>query len=137
MRIVVPTDLNPPQVPPGIYKSRITGHKTTQAKSSGNTQLLLEHTILTQGPSADVQTVGRKLTDFIPILESTLFRLNRPYEAVTGGNIPAKDYSEEELINTVVGAVNNQEVVISVVHKAGQDGNLRAEISAYKSAAGA
>lgn len=135
MRIVVPTDLNPPAVPPGIYKARISGQKQTVSKNSGNTQLQLELTILSQGPSADVKTIGRKLSDFIPILESTLFRLNAPYKAVTGIDIPAREYSEEELISTVVGAILQQEVVISVQTREYQ-GQLRTEVGSYKSAQG-
>lgn len=133
MRIVVPTDLNPPQVPPGIYKARISGHKVAKAKSSDNTLLQLELTILSQGPSADVNTQGRKVFDQIPITEGTLFRLNFPYKAVVGSDIPAREYSEEELINTVVGAILNKEVVISITHRE-YEGQLRTNVSGYKSA---
>jgi hypothetical protein len=131
MRIVVPTDLSQSQVPPGVYKARFSSHKIGQS-TTGNPMLTFELTILTQGPNADVKTQGRKVFDRISITESSLWRLNLPYRAVVGNDIPPMDCEVDELMNHVVSALTNQEVIVAMSSKVGGDGVTRSEITGYK-----
>ena len=130
MRIVIPQELSLPPVPPAAYRAKITGGKY-MTSSNGNPMIKLEITLLSQGPVAEIKTVGRKLADMIVIQEDTLWRVNMPFKACTGADLPAgKDFSVEELVNFVLSNCLNKEVVVATDNETYQ-GTLRAKIKAY------
>ena len=130
MRIVIPQELSLPPIPPAAYRAKITGGKYATS-SNGNPMLKVEVTLLSQGPIAEIKTVGRKLVDMIVIQEDTLWRLNLPFKACTGADLPAgKDFSVEELCNFVTSNILNKEVVITTSNETYQ-GTLRSRIKRY------
>jgi hypothetical protein len=130
MRIVIPQELSLPPIPPAAYRAKITAGKY-KTSSNGNPMLCLDVVLMSQGPVAEIKTVGRKLVDQIVIQEDTLWRLNLPFKACTGSDLPAgKEFSVEELCNFVTSNVVNKEVVVSTDNETYQ-GSLRSKIKAY------
>lgn len=132
MRIVIPpaNELTPPPVPPAAYRAKIVGGKYVTS-SNGNPMLKAEVMLLSQGPVAEIKTVGRKLIDQIVITEETLWRLNLVFKACTGADLPAgKDFSVEELINFVMSNILNKECVVATDNESYQ-GQLRSKIKGY------
>lgn len=131
MKIVIPKELSLPSIPPGVYRATFTGHKY-RTTSTEKPALQLELTLKTQGPNPDVKTVGRKIFDLITLSEDTMWRLNMPFKAVTGVDLPAgTEFSVEELIAFVTGSLMGQDVVINTDLREYQ-GTMRDNIKSYQ-----
>ena len=114
MKIHVPKDLSLPVVPPAVYKASVTGYKV-KTSQEGNLYILWEFTLLSQGPTAEVNTVGRKVFDQTTFTEDSLWRLHQLMEATTGKGLKEGDYEVDELVAYATSHILNKDVVINVV----------------------
>ncbi|MGW8177342.1 MAG: DUF669 domain-containing protein [bacterium] len=130
MRIVIPEQLSLPPIPPGAYRATITDTKY-QTSQNQNPMLRLELTLRSQGPIAEVNTVGRKVFDRIMLMEEAMWRLNLPFKAVTGQDLPkGQEFSVEELCNFIRSHVLNKDVVVNTDLEEYQ-GTMRERVKSY------
>jgi hypothetical protein len=129
MLINVPKDIGKAQnVPAGIYRAIVSGHKTRVSANSGNLVLNVEFTIQSQGPDETQKTVGRKVFDSWTMTENALGIINTKFKALTGSDLPAGEMTVDAFVAMITSAVTNKEALIEVVIDTGQDGVERNNI---------
>ena len=138
VKIIVPKDLGPKPIPPGVYKVRFTGHKVKQtgpdSKVPGTTMLSMEYQILTQGPDDSVKTIGRKLWDNCTLAPEALWKLDQVTKAFAGLPLPEGEYTEEELIARLIAILTNKEALAIVTNETYQ-GRTQDRVKEFKPAA--
>jgi hypothetical protein len=134
MKIVVPQDLSLPPIPPGVYKASVTGYKIKTSAETGNPYVQWEFTLLSQGPTAEIKTVGRKVFDNTTFTEESLWKLASLLEAV-GEKLEPGEFELEDLVNFTTSRVLNKELVLRVEVETYQ-GQVRTRVKEYKPAQG-
>ena len=114
--------------PGGIYKAVISGRKVTTSKEAGNPLMQIEFTITSPGPDPKVETIGRKLWDNLTFTEQSIWKSNFLHVAVTGQDIPDKEFSSDEFFAYMWNVVQNKPVLLEVV-EGSYNGQARMEIS--------
>jgi hypothetical protein len=113
MKIHVPKGLGPQPVPGGSYRARISKVELGVTKSSGKDMINFEYTILSNGPGGET-TIGRKVFDNPVVQENTMWRINIPFQACTGEELPEGDYSIDEFFMIIKNSCLNKEVIVDV-----------------------
>lgn len=108
MFITVPDNLGVKPIPEGIYKAIVSG-MGLKTSSTGKPMIAITYTLI-GGDHA-----GRKINDNIVLDENVLWRANILYSACTGKNIPAGQYSVDELFQLIQSGVLNKEVLVRLV----------------------
>jgi len=113
MRVVVPKDLGTQPIPAGVYRAIYKKH-TLSMSQQNNPVMWTTFTVLSQGPSSEVNTVGRVVTSNLTFTEDSMWRANQLYRAVTGRDLEPGEYNAEELAEMIANAARTKEVVIVV-----------------------
>lgn len=83
---------------PGFYGFKVLRTKKQKAKTSGATVAIVV-SIITEADNKDM--LGKQVLDNLPLMESTLWRVNGFYTACMGEALPEGDYSEQDLYDLI------------------------------------
>lgn len=98
-------------VEPGIYEARFNSELTTS--STGKSMVKATYTLSGQMPSGK-NALGRKVVDNIVLQQEVLWKLNQPYHAATGEDLPEGDFTVDELYNLFKDATENKRLNVEV-----------------------
>jgi len=114
MRIVVPEHLSLPDVPGGMYSANASGFRV-KVSLEGNAYILWEFTLLSQGPSTEVNTVGRKVFDQTTLTEKSLWRLDSLLKATGNEGLTAgQEFTVDELVAYSTARILNKNLIILI-----------------------
>jgi hypothetical protein len=100
--------------PAGTYRSTIT-KVSAQASAEKKTPMLkIEHTLRTQGPDSEVNTVGKKVIDFILLTPEAIWKANLYVNACTGKDIETGDWTVEELEAFISNSILNKDCTLDL-----------------------
>lgn len=105
-------------VEPGIYEARINSELTTSA--NGKPMAKVTYTLSGTNPSGK-SVAGRKVIENIVFSNETLWKVNQPYKAIMGEDIPEGDFTVDELYGLFKETTENKRVSIEVIIEPYQD----------------
>lgn len=117
MKIIVPEQISLPDVPNGMYSANASGYRV-KTSNEGNPYILWEFTLLSQGPSSEVSTIGRKVFDQTTLTEKSLWRLDSLLQATGNPGLnPGEEFEIDELIAYATARILNKNLVILIDHE--------------------
>lgn len=111
MKIYISPDLFSPTIPEGLYVAEVSDVQLQEA-STGNLMLRVELTLLSDAGDG-TKTKGRKIYDNFVLVEQSLWRLGA-FIGATGGELPAKEYTPDELLSAVRSIVQGKKVRVRI-----------------------
>lgn len=98
-------------VEPGIYEARFNSEMVTS--STGKPMVKATYSLFGVAPSG-ANVTGRKVFDNIVIQQETLWKLNQPYAAVKGEDLPEGDFTVDELYQIFKDVTENAKLTVDV-----------------------
>lgn len=111
-------DLGGKPVEPGIYEALLRS-ELVESKT-GKPMVKVTYTLAGTSPSGR-SVAGRKVFDNIVLQIETLWKLNQPYKAVVGDDLPEGDFTIDELYGLFKEATENKRVSIDVITEPYED----------------